>query len=142
MAKGNKTRRATTLLFAGGAAVVLVGGTAFAVTQLTQNTRQAGSSSAEISSCDSEYNITLNSPVYSKDEGDYVVASATTDRLDPTCRGELVTMTVTNKDGDVVSDGSSVVPPNGITTVTFSNPLPVSKSYVVKTVIYGTAKAS
>jgi hypothetical protein len=142
MAKGNKTRRATTLLFAGAVSVVLVGGTAYAVTQLTQNNRQAGSSSAEISSCDTEYNITLGAPTYSKDLGDYAVATASTDRLDSTCRGQLVTMTVTNKEGDVVSDGSSVVPANGVATIIFSSPLPVSKSYVVKTVIYGTAKVS
>jgi hypothetical protein len=139
MTEKKNTRRGSILLFTGVFTLLVAGGTAVAINQQAQSTRQAGSASAPISSCDTEYKIMLAPPAYSVAANDYVINSASTDRLDSSCQGQTLTLTALDEDGRVLADGSSTIPSNGLTTVNFSSPLPVAQTYVLKSVIYGKA---
>ena len=105
------------------------------ISQQTQSSRQAGSGSAVISSCDTDYKIALAAPTYSVAANDYVISSATATNLDSSCNGETVFITVLREDGSVVTDGSSTI--NGSTVVNFNEPIPVAQSYVLKSALYG-----
>jgi hypothetical protein len=137
MADKKNTRRGSILLFAGVFTLLVAGGTAVAVVQQAQSTRQAGSATATVSSCDTEYRIALGAPSYSVAANDYVISSASTDRLSEDCEGQTLTITVLREDGSVVSDGSAVIPSNGFTTVNFGTPLPVAQTYKLASAIYG-----
>jgi hypothetical protein len=129
----------------GGAAVIALAGLAvgsFAVVNSQSTVQNAGSGSSNISSCDTDYKVSLAQPTYDEAKGDFVIASASTDKLEDSCVGQTVSVRVLNNSGATVGSGSAQ--PNNstkIATVTFESPVPVASAYKVKTLIYGTGSS-